>query len=93
MNIIYLHHSTGGLIWQGIKASIVTKAECNLYRCIREDLINWIYDYQSKTEGVVYSNRGGWQSPSNFHELESFLEFKEYILSHTFQSLSYYKCI
>jgi uncharacterized protein (TIGR02466 family) len=72
--------------------SIVTETECNLYRCIREDLINWIYNYQSKTEGVVHSNRGGWQSPPNFHELESFLEFKEYILSHTFQSLSYYKC-
>jgi hypothetical protein len=26
MNIIYLHHSTGGVIWQGKKASIVTRA-------------------------------------------------------------------
>jgi hypothetical protein len=26
MNIIYLHHSTGGVIWQGNKASIVTRA-------------------------------------------------------------------
>ncbi len=25
-NIIYLHHSTGGVIWQGTKASIVTRA-------------------------------------------------------------------
>lgn len=26
MNIIYLHHSTGGVIWQGAKASIITRA-------------------------------------------------------------------
>ncbi len=26
MNIIYLHHSTGGVIWQGTKRSIVTRA-------------------------------------------------------------------
>jgi hypothetical protein len=26
MNIIYLHHSTGGVIWQGEKASILTRA-------------------------------------------------------------------
>jgi hypothetical protein len=26
MNIIFLHHSTGGVIWQGAKASIITKA-------------------------------------------------------------------
>jgi hypothetical protein len=26
MNIIYLHHSTGGVIWQGSKASLITRA-------------------------------------------------------------------
>jgi hypothetical protein len=26
MNIIYLHHSTGGVIWQGAKPSIITRA-------------------------------------------------------------------
>ncbi len=26
MNIIYIHHSTGGVIWQGEKASIITRA-------------------------------------------------------------------
>jgi hypothetical protein len=26
MNIIFLHHSTGGVIWQGSKASIITRA-------------------------------------------------------------------
>jgi hypothetical protein len=26
MNIIFLHHSTGGVIWQGTKASLVTRA-------------------------------------------------------------------
>jgi uncharacterized protein (TIGR02466 family) len=72
--------------------SIVTETQCNLYKCIREDLINWIYNYQVNTESVILSNRGGWQSPSDFHKLESFYEFEEYILSHILQSLSYYKC-
>ena len=26
MNILYIHHSTGGVIWQGEKASIITRA-------------------------------------------------------------------
>jgi len=26
MNILYLHHSTGGLIWQGAKPSVITRA-------------------------------------------------------------------
>ena len=26
MNILYLHHSTGGVIWQGEKPSIITRA-------------------------------------------------------------------
>jgi uncharacterized protein (TIGR02466 family) len=70
--------------------SIITKTECDLYSYIRNDLIEWIYNYQSTTESVQFSNRGGWQSPSDFHNQESFLEFRNYILNNTFQSLTHY---
>jgi uncharacterized protein (TIGR02466 family) len=70
--------------------SIITETECDLYHYIRKDLIDWIYKYQSTTETVHISNRGGWQSPSDFHTLESFSEFKNYIWNNTFETLSHY---
>ena len=70
--------------------SIITETQCDLYRYIRNDLIEWIYNYQLKTDNVIISNRGGWQSPSNFYEQESFSEFKNYIMSNVFQSLTHY---
>lgn len=70
--------------------SIITAVECDLYHYIRKDLIDWIYKYQSTTETVSHSNRGGWQSPDNFHLQESFSEFKSYILNNAFQALTHY---
>ena len=70
--------------------SIITETECDLYHYIRKDLIEWIYKYQTTTDGVVLSNRGGWQSPSDFYTLESFSEFRNYILNNAFQSLTHY---
>jgi len=70
--------------------SIITETECDLYHYIRKDLIDWIYNYQSMTDSVFLTNRGGWQSPSDFYQQESFSEFKNYILSNTFQSLTHY---
>lgn len=70
--------------------SIITETQCDLYHYIRDDLIDWIYKYQSTTKSVSISNRGGWQSPGNFHEQESFLEFKNYIWNSTFETLSLY---
>jgi uncharacterized protein (TIGR02466 family) len=71
--------------------SIVTETKCHLYKNIRNDLIKWIYEYQSKTESVIYSNRGeGWQSPGNFYLQESFYEYKNYILNNALQALSCY---
>jgi len=70
--------------------SIITETQCDLYNYIRKDLIDWIYKYQSTTETVYMSNRGGWQSPSDFYQQESFSEFKNYILNNTFQSLTHY---
>ncbi len=80
MNIF--HHS--------VFPSIITETQCDLYHYIRKDLIDWIYNYQSTTESVHLSNCGGWQSPSNFHILESFSEFKSYIWNNTFETLAHY---
>jgi len=71
--------------------SIITETHCDLYHYIRDDLIDWIYKYQQTTESVHMSNRGGWQSPSDFHTLESFSEFKNYIWNNTFETLAHYK--
>ena len=72
--------------------TIVTEVECNLFKYIKEDLTRWIYNYKSKTEGVVHSNRGGWQSPSDFYNDPSFSEFAEYIVKNANDALCYYTC-
>jgi hypothetical protein len=71
--------------------SIISETECDLYHYIRNDLIEWIYKYQLTTKGVIHSNRGGWQSPSDFWQQESFHEFKNYIWNNTFETLAHYK--
>jgi len=70
--------------------SILSEIDCDLYQYIRNPLIDWIFDYQNKTKSVIYSNRGGWQSPSDFYKQECFLEFKNYILNNTFAALRHY---
>jgi uncharacterized protein (TIGR02466 family) len=76
--------------YHAVFPSIITETQCDLYHYIRKDLIDWIYNYQSLTDGVIISNRGGWQSASDFHNEESFLDFKNYILNNAFQSLTHY---
>jgi uncharacterized protein (TIGR02466 family) len=78
------------IFYHSVFPSIIIETQCDLYHYIRKDLIEWIYEYQSKTESVSFSNRGGWQSPPDFYEQESFLDFKKYIMNNVFQSLSYY---
>ena len=80
MNIF--HHS--------VFPSIFTETQCDLYPYIRKDLIDWIYDYQSNTDGVLLTNRGGWQSSDDFHKQESFSVFKSYIFNNITQSLTHY---
>lgn len=48
MNIIYLHHSTGGLIWQGGQLSLFTRA----FRKLSPDLANLI-SRESKIPGLM----------------------------------------
>jgi len=70
--------------------SIITEIQCDSYDHIRKKLIEWIYNYQSTTDLVFLTNRGGWQSPADFHKQESFFDFKDYILNNVSQSLIHY---
>jgi uncharacterized protein (TIGR02466 family) len=80
---MHIHHRT-------LFPSIVTEVECNFYSFIQPSLIEWIYNYQKTTDGVVFSNRGGWQSPSDFYLNESFDQFTDYILKNALMSLKHY---
>lgn len=73
--------------------SIVTEVKCVAFNTIQNDLIEWIYNYQTKNlnSGVVLSNRGGWQSRSDFYKFEkSFQPFLEYILTHVDSAVKNY---
>jgi len=70
--------------------SIVSEVECDYFKLIQPNLIDWIYNYQKNTDGVVHSNRGGWQSPSDFYLDDSFSEFADYILQNSLAALTHY---
>jgi len=78
------------LFHHAVFPSIITEVNCDFYQYIRDPLIDWIYQYQKTTEGVIVSNRGGWQSPSDFWKQESFFDFKDYILNNIFSALRHY---
>jgi len=70
--------------------TIVTEVECDLFKYIQGDLTRWIYNYHSKNESVIISNRGGWQSSSEFFDDPSFSEFAEYIVRNANHALCHY---
>jgi len=70
--------------------SIITEVECPCFDHIQQPLIDWIYDYKKNKEGVIISNRGGWQSESDFWRKESFSQYFDYIFSHIKTSVSFY---
>jgi uncharacterized protein (TIGR02466 family) len=80
---MHIHHRT-------LFPSIVTEVECDFYSFIQPSLIEWIYNYYKITDGVNLSNRGGWQSPSDFYLDESFDQFTDYILTNALTSLKHY---
>lgn len=80
---MHIHHRT-------LFPSIVTEVECDFYSFIQPSLIEWIYNYQKTADGVAFSNRGGWQSPSNFYLNESFDKYTDYILKNALMSLTHY---
>jgi uncharacterized protein (TIGR02466 family) len=64
--------------------TLITEVKCVAFNTIQNDLLEWIYDYQSKNQdnGVNLSNVGGWQSRSNFYREITFKPFLEYITTH-----------
>jgi uncharacterized protein (TIGR02466 family) len=70
--------------------SMVTEVECDFYKFIQPSLIDWIYNYQKTVNGVTLSNRGGWQSLSDFYLDESFDKYIDYILKNIMVSLTHY---
>lgn len=73
--------------------SIANYVECDNFSEIRNDLIDWIYNYKTGVESVHFSNRGGWQSPSNFYvNNPTFDRFRDYIVNHALESTKFYGC-
>lgn len=70
--------------------SIITEIECACFDHIQQPLIDWIYEYQKKDTGVVISNRGGWQSHSDFYKEESFSKYFHYILQSSLSEIKFY---
>jgi uncharacterized protein (TIGR02466 family) len=70
--------------------SIITEVDCACFYHIQQPLIDWIYEYQKTDEGVTISNRGGWQSHSDFYKKESFSEYLDYILQNSFFAVKFY---
>lgn len=78
-----IHHRT-------LFPSIVSEVKCDYFKLIQPNLIDWIYNYQKTTYSVVHSNRGGWQSPSDFYLDDSFSEFSNYIIQNSLIALTHY---
>jgi uncharacterized protein (TIGR02466 family) len=70
--------------------TIINEIDCNLFKSIKSDLIDWIYDYQKTHESTRRSNRGGWQSETDFYLDPTFEEFKDYIFSHALSASEMY---
>jgi len=70
--------------------SIITEIRCPCFDLIQPEIVRWIYDYKKTTEGVVVSNRNGWQSPDDFGKEESFSEFLDYIFSSIVVATKFY---
>ena len=70
--------------------SIVTEVECSGYETIKDNLIEWIYNYKKEhSEGLEISNRGGWHSKYDFFTCNAFDSFLKYICSNIENSLIY----
>lgn len=70
--------------------SIITEIECENYQDVKNDLINWIYNYKNlNSDGLNISNRGGWHSEYDFFNCKTFEVFLKYICHHVENSLIY----
>lgn len=60
--------------------SLLSHTKCHDFDEIRQELIDWCYDFRKRHDGVQLSNVGGWQSTSYFDcDKENFLKYRKYI--------------
>ena len=78
------------IINHAVFPSIITEVHCDNFDEIQQPLLEWIYEYQKNKDGVQISNRGGWQSSSDFWKESSFVKYFEYIISHINESTKLY---
>ena len=78
------------IINHAVFPSIITEVHCDNFDEIQQPLLEWIYEYQKTKESIQLSNRGGWQSPSNFWKESSFVKYFEYIISCINSSTEFY---
>lgn len=65
--------------------SMVSCMDCDDYSSIRDDLIEWIYDYKKTSDKQLYmSNNGGWHSYDDLNKIKSFERYRDYINSNIF---------
>jgi len=72
--------------------SIITEIKCLDFVEIKNSLIEWVYNYQQTDNGVTFTNRGGWQSSSNFYKQDSFLQYFNYIQTYSLSAIQFYNC-
>ena len=63
--------------------SMISYVDCDDFLDIKDDLIEWIYDYKKNSNKELYrSNQGGWHSHDDINTEKSFGRFNDYIKKH-----------
>ena len=63
--------------------SMISYVDCDNFLDIKDDLIEWIYDYKKNSNKELFrSNRGGWHSHDDLKTEKSFERFNDYIGRH-----------
>ena len=60
--------------------SMISYVDCDNFLDIKDDLIEWIYDYKNNSNKELYrSNQGGWHSNDDLNTEKSFERYLDYI--------------
>ena len=63
--------------------SMISYVDCDNFLDIKDDLIEWIYDYKNNSNKELFrSNQGGWHSHDDLNNEKSFERFNNYITKH-----------
>ena len=60
------------------------------FNSYQDDMIKWMVSYSKNNKGVNKSNIGGYQSPDNFYQEESFAPYMERIMEQIFMTVDSY---